>query len=91
MSSGWAIVASLLLGIVMGAGNVFLLGRTASALDPNSPRTVAGRIVGSYLLRTALIGLVLFLALRVGPEYAVVTVLGVLLGRGVMIVGLLRR
>ena len=80
-----------LLGIILGAGNVLMLSRTAGVLGQRSPRTVSGWIIGGYLLRTALTGLVLFLALRAGPGCAVATLLGTLLGRGVMIARLLRR
>jgi len=92
MSSEWAVAALLfLVGIIMGIGNVLLLRRTLGSLDHHSPRATGRRIIGSYLLRTALAALVLILAVRAGPVHAVVTLIGALVGRGITIMRLLRQ
>lgn len=92
MSSEWAVAALLfLVGIIMGIGNVLLLHRTLGSLDRHSPRAAGRRIIGSYLLRTALAALVLVVAVRTGPVHAVAILIGTLVGRGIAIMRLLRR
>ena len=92
MSSEWAVAALLfLVGIVLGIGNVLLLHRTFGSLGHLSPQATRKRIIGGYLLRTALTALVLFLAVRAGPVNAVAILIGTLVGRGIAIMRLLRR
>ena len=92
MSSEWAVAALLfLVGIIIGIGNFLLLRRTLGSLGQHSPRSTGRRIIGSYLLRTALIALVLFFSVRAGPVDAVVTLIGILVGRGIAITRLLRQ
>ena len=92
MSSEWAVAALLFfVGIIIGIGNFLLLHRTLGSLGQHSHRATGRRIIGSYLLRTALIALVLFLTVRAGPVHAVVTLVGILVGRGIAIMRLLHR
>ena len=90
MSSPWMMALLLLIiGIVVGAGNVFMLRRTIKALGTGKNVRAQSRVLGSYVVRTVLVALVLYLGVRMGSRYALIAFVGILLGGGVSVLHLL--
>jgi hypothetical protein len=79
----------LIIGIVVGAGNVFMLKRTVKALGTGQNVKAQSRVLGSYVVRTVLVALVLYLGVRMGSRYALIAFVGILLGGGTYVLYLL--
>lgn len=90
MSSPWTMAFLLLIiGIVVGAGNVYMLRRTVKSLGTGQNVKAQSRVLGSYLVRTVLVALVLYLGVRMGSRFALIAFVGILLGGGVSVLHLL--
>ena len=83
MTATWMTIGSLLLGAIVGVANVVALWYMTARLGQQEHRHTAAKIAAGYLLRICLTGAALWLALRAGPLFAVVTCVGMLVGRSV--------
>jgi len=62
-----------------------MLSRTIKSLRTDKSTGLGNRVIGSYVLRTVLVALVLVLGVRIGSKYALVTFIGILIGGGLSV------